>query len=131
MRRKTFHIKKHGNPSTRSTRQIKAQEHKSQKNITMKTPQLYTNKRGDHKLLRTCCVAHTCLFMFISMFRVMNDWMKTKKDFGDWRRFLLTIFLLLVNKKVYPHFHTSFAWWCFPSQLWRTLGWPAYVHRPT
>jgi hypothetical protein len=30
-----------GDPSTRNTKQIKAQEHKSQKNITIRTPQIH------------------------------------------------------------------------------------------
>jgi hypothetical protein len=79
-----LYIKKDGNPihkkykANKSSRTQVTKEHNNED-----APQLYTNKREDHKLLRTCCVAHTCLFMFISMFRVMNDWMKTKKDFGD------------------------------------------------
>jgi hypothetical protein len=32
---------RHGNPSTRSTRQIKAPEHKSLKNTTIRTPLIH------------------------------------------------------------------------------------------
>ncbi len=83
-------LKRMTTPSTRSTRQIKAWEHKLQKNITMKTPQLYTNKRGPQIAEDLLCSTHMPIHVHIhvSSYKWLDEnkkglwWLKTLSPYN-------------------------------------------------